>query len=174
MKMFIPLIPKDINAGIVIVQHMPCTFTGLLAEQLNDKSEIEVREAKDFDIIKPGLALIAAGGYHMVVKPSSASQFVVTLNKNAPENNCRPSADVLFRSVAQYYEEKAVGVILTGMGCDGMLGLKAMKEKGSPIIAQDEKSCVVWGMPRSVSEAGLADSVVDIKNIYNEICRYML
>lgn len=167
-------IPKSFNAGILIVQHMPAIFTEKLAHYLNEKSEIEVREAKEGDIIRSRLALIAPGGFHMVVKKSLQNGYAVSLNQDPPENHCRPSADVLFRSVAQYFKNKAIGVILTGMGQDGFLGLKLMKEHGAPIIAQDKASCVVWGMPRFVVEAGLADSEVDIRDVAEEIGNYML
>ncbi|MGR3319771.1 MAG: protein-glutamate methylesterase/protein-glutamine glutaminase [Candidatus Anammoxibacter sp.] len=170
----IPRIPKSFRAGILIVQHMPPVFTQKLANHLNDLSKIEVREAKDGDIIKAGLALIAPGGSHMVVKKTIVNEGVVSLNKDMPENHCRPSADVLFRSVAEHYRNKAIGVILTGMGQDGFLGLQVMKDEGAPIIAQNKESCVVWGMPRSVVEAGLQDSEVDIKQIAYEINEYML
>ncbi|MGR3317281.1 MAG: CheB methylesterase domain-containing protein [Candidatus Anammoxibacter sp.] len=153
---------------------MPPVFTEKLASHLNKASEIEVREARDGDVVTSRLALIAPGGFHMVVKKSAAGKYVVSLNQDPPENHCRPSADVLFRSVAKYCKNKAIGVILTGMGQDGFLGMKDMKEEGIPIIAQDKASCVVWGMPRFVVEAGLADSEVDIKKVADEIGEYML
>lgn len=170
----IPTIPEDFNACILIAQHMPPVFTLHFAERLNELSNIEVREAKDYDKIRPGLVLIAPGGYHMFVKESASQGYVVSLNKNAPENNCRPSADVLFRSVALHYKENAIGVIMTGMGQDGFLGLQEMKKNNAPVIAQNKNSCVVWGMPRAVVEAGLADSEVDLNDIVNEINRYMI
>ncbi len=171
---FIPMLPKNINAGILITQHMPAVFTRKLAENLDSKSNIEVREAVEGDVIAPGLALIAPGGFHMVVKKSSMGENVVALNQDPPENHCRPSADVMFRSIAEIYKNRAIGVILTGMGQDGFLGMQVMKEQGSPIIAQNKESCVVWGMPRFVVEAGLADSEVDIKDVAEELRKYMI
>ncbi len=170
----IPKIPANFKAAILIVQHMPPVFTSKLADHLNAVSKIEVREAKSGDVIKPGVALIAPGGFHMEVKSSLSDGFVVGLNQDAPENHCRPSVDVLFRSVAKYYKSKAIGVVLTGMGQDGFEGVKVMKKEGAPIITQNKASCVVWGMPRFIVEAGLEDSDVDIKKVVDEIAEYML
>lgn len=169
----IPKIPANIKAGILIVQHMPPVFTCKLAEHLDAISKIEVREAEEGDLITPGVALIAPGGYHMVVKKNAAQKLIVSLNQDSPENHCRPSVDVLFRSVAEHYKSKAIGIILTGMGQDGFEGVKVMKEHGAPIIAQDKASCVVWGMPRFIVEAELEDSEVDIKRVADEIGEYM-
>ena len=174
LKEVITRIPKDIKSAILIVQHMPPVFTDKLAQHLNKLSQIEVREAKEGDTLENGLALIAPGGHHMVVKKSATGNYTISLNQDPPENHCRPSADVLFRSVAQHFKGKTVGVILTGMGSDGCKGLTVMKEHGTPIIAQDKDSCVVWGMPRCVVEAGLADAEVDIKGIANKINQYIL
>ncbi len=174
LKEVITRIPKDIKSAILIVQHMPPVFTDKLAQHLNKLAEIEVREAKDGDTIKNGLALIAPGGYHMAVKKSVSNNYTISLNQDPPENHCKPSADVLFRSVAQHFKNKTVGVILTGMGSDGCEGLKVMKKHGTPIIAQDRDSCVVWGMPRCAVEAGLVDAEVDIKGIADKIKQYIL
>ena len=174
LKEVITRIPKDIKSAILIVQHMPPVFTDKLAQHLDKLSQIEVREAKEGDVLKNGLALIAPGGNHMTVKKSPAGKYTISLNQNPPENHCRPSADVMFRSVAQHFKNKTVGVILTGMGNDGCAGLEVMKGHGTPIIAQDKNSCVVWGMPRCVVEAGLADAEVDIKDIAGKINQYIL
>ena len=168
----IPKFPKAINSAILIVQHMPPIFTEKLAQHLNAKSEVEVREGKEGDAVEPGVALIAPGGYHMVVKKTPEGKMVISLNQNAMENHCRPSVDVLFRSVAEHYGPKSVGIILTGMGRDGFEGVKLMKEKGAPIIAQNKETCVVWGMPRFVVEAGLAASEVPISMVAQEVSQF--
>ncbi len=110
----------------------------------------------------------------MVVKRTAGGKFGISLNQNALENHCRPSVDVLFRSVAEHYGSKAIGIILTGMGRDGFEGVKLMKEKGAPIIAQNKETCVVWGMPRFVVEAGLADSEVPVTMVAQEIKQYLI
>jgi two-component system chemotaxis response regulator CheB len=145
--------------GMVIVQHMPENFTRSFAGHLNEKCEIEVKEAANGDTVTPGKALIAPGNYHMLLKRSGTTYFVEV--KSGPlVSRHRPSVDVLFRSVAQYAGRNSVGVIMTGMGGDGAEGLKLMHDGGSQTIAQDESSCVVFGMPREAIKLGAADHVV--------------
>ncbi len=150
--------------GMVIVQHMPETFTRSFAERLNGICAMEVKEAVTGDRVIPGRALIAPGNYHMLLRRSGAVYQVQV--KNGPlVCRQRPSVDVLFKSVAQYAGQNAVGVILTGMGNDGASGLKLMNDNGAVTIAQDEASCVVFGMPKSAIEMGAADHVVSLGNI---------
>ncbi len=152
------------SPGIVIVQHMPPKFTQSFAERLNELCQLEVREAKDGDAIIPGTALIAPGNYHMVLKRSGARYFVEI--KDGPLV-CyqRPSVDVLFHSVAKYAGPNAIGVIMTGMGKDGASGLLAMKKAGAKTIAQDEETCVVFGMPKEAIKLGAVDYVVPLQEI---------
>jgi two-component system chemotaxis response regulator CheB len=147
--------------GLVIVQHMPEHFTRAFADRLNDLCAIDVKEAADGDGVVPGRALIAPGNYHMLLRRSGAAYFVQV--KNGPlVCRHRPSVDVLFKSVARYAGRNAVGVILTGMGADGSQGLRNMKDNGAETIAQDEASCIVFGMPKEAIELGAADHVIPL------------
>ncbi len=156
---FPPQIP-----GIVIVQHMPPGFTASWAERLDNLCAIHVREAKDRDIIVPGLALIAPGGYHMLVR-SSGTRYVVEVKNGPPVNRHRPSFDVLFQSTAASAGRNAVGVLLTGMGADGARGLLEMSKAGARTLAQDEASSVVFGMPRVAIELGAVDKAVSLEDM---------
>ncbi|SFM50458.1 protein-glutamate methylesterase/protein-glutamine glutaminase [Thermodesulforhabdus norvegica] len=158
--------------GIVIVQHMPPKFTTSFAERLNDLCQIEVREAKDGDAVVPGLALIAPGNFHMVLKRSGA-RYYVEIKDGPMVCYQRPSVDVLFFSVARYAGSNAVGVLMTGMGKDGAQGLLAMKQAGARTIAQDEESCVVFGMPKEAIKLGAADYVVPLPKIPETIFKLL-
>ncbi|WP_292934754.1 chemotaxis response regulator protein-glutamate methylesterase [Noviherbaspirillum sp.] len=153
-----------VSPGIVIVQHMPEKFTASFAERLDGLCAIEVREAKTGDRVTPGLALIAPGGRHMLLKRSGA-QYHVDIVDGPLVNRHRPSVDVLFRSVAKCAGRNAVGVIMTGMGDDGARGLKEMHDAGSYTVAQDEASCVVYGMPREAVKLGAVASSVPLSGI---------
>jgi two-component system chemotaxis response regulator CheB len=164
----VPKFPEKIGIPIVIVQHMPPIFTKQLAERLDSKSKLTVVEAKDNEPVKPDHVYIAPGNYHMEVKEKGMGR-VISLNQGPAENSCRPAVDVLFRSVAAVYNKKSVGIILTGMGKDGYLGSKIMKENGAYIIAQDQESCVVWGMPRFIVEGNLADEIASLNDMTDTI-----
>jgi two-component system chemotaxis response regulator CheB len=153
-----------VSPGIVIVQHMPEKFTGAFAARLNNICEIEVLEAKHGDRIIPGRALIAPGGKHLAVKMSGA-QYHVEIQDGPPVNRHKPSVDVLFRSVAKYAGKNALGIIMTGMGDDGARGLKEMFDAGARTVAQDEQSCVVFGMPKEAIKMGAAEKVVPLSAI---------
>jgi len=154
--------------GIVIVQHMPPKFTTAFAERLNTICHINVREAQDGDGVIPGLALIAPGNFHMLLRRSGARYYVEV--KDGPRvHHQRPAVDVLFRSTAKYAGANAIGVILTGMGADGALGLLEMKQAGAPTIAQNEQSCVVYGMPKEAVKLGAVDAILDIERIGPQI-----
>ena len=159
------LTKMPVNApGILVVQHMPAHFTSSFAERLDDLSAITVKEAKDGDSLVNGTALIAPGNFHMLLKRSGARYYVQV--KTGPlVHHQRPAADVLFRSVANYAGRNAVGIILTGMGADGALGLLKMREAGARTVAQDEKSCIVFGMPKEAIKLGAAEKVVPLGNI---------
>ncbi len=165
-----PLIPKDCPVPIVIVQHMPPVFTKCLAERLSAKAQIPVHEGQPGDVLVPGQAWIAPGDYHMVVE-RRGTQVVLATNQDPPENSCRPAVDVLFRSVAKVYGCAVLAAVLTGMGQDGMRGAEVIREAGGYVMAQDEASSVVWGMPGAVVQAGLAHSVVPLQQISSEIMR---
>ncbi|MCS6296479.1 MAG: chemotaxis response regulator protein-glutamate methylesterase [Nitrospira sp.] len=149
---------------ILITQHMPERFTKTWADRMNQLCRISVKEAEDGDSVLPGHALVAPGNYHMTLVRSGA-RYSVRINQNEPVNRHRPSVDVMFDSVAQYAGGNAVGVILTGMGGDGAKGLLRMKEAGAYTIAQDEASCVVFGMPKEAIKLGAADAVRPLGDI---------
>lgn len=171
IKHVLERMPAD-APGILITQHMPEKFTRSFADRLNNLCHIEVREAKDGDSIIPGLALIAPGNYHMILRRSGARYFVET-HQDPPVNGHRPSVDVLFESVAKYAGGNAVGVIMTGMGGDGAKGLLTMKENGARTIAQDEETCVVFGMPKEAIRIGAAERVAPLTKIPEEIFRLL-
>ena len=156
------------SPGILIVQHMPPHFTRTFAERLNQLCQIEVREAKDGDSVLQGQALVAPGNFHMLLRRSGA-KYYVTVKDGPRVHHQRPAVDVLFNSVAQYAGSNALGVLLTGMGADGAKGLLQMKEAGGRTIAQDEQSCVVFGMPKEAIKLGAADAIVPLEFISREI-----
>jgi two-component system chemotaxis response regulator CheB len=156
--------------GIIIVQHMPEKFTASFAARLNSVCEIEVREAQNNDRVMPGLALIAPGGKHMLLKRSGAYYHVEV--KDGPlVNRHRPSVDVLFRSVAKFAGKNATGIIMTGMGDDGARGMKEMHDGGAPTIAQDEESCVVFGMPKEAIKLGGVDRIMSLHDLPRAILK---
>jgi two-component system chemotaxis response regulator CheB len=148
-------LPADFPAAVIIVQHMPATFTGVLAAQLDRQVPFKVKEAEVGDRLQPGLVLVAPGGYHLLLRPDSQ----VELNQGPEIEGHRPSIDVTMQSVAQLYGARAKGVVLTGMGNDGSLGLVSIRAKGGKTFAQDADSCVVNGMPRRAIEKGIVDHV---------------
>ncbi len=156
------------SPGTVIVQHMPESFTTSFAERLNKTCEMEVREASNNDHVVPGVALIAPGNYHMLLRRSGAN-YVVEIKDGPQVHYQRPAVDVLFQSVAKNAGKNAVGVLLTGMGSDGAKGLLAMNQNGAYTMAQDEDSCIVFGMPREAIKIGAANKVVPLHNMTNEI-----
>ncbi|MGR7920118.1 protein-glutamate methylesterase/protein-glutamine glutaminase [Zobellella sp. An-6] len=157
--------------GLVIVQHMPEKFTASFAARLNQLCRLEVREARHQDRVLPGLALIAPGGRHMQLRRSGAYYQVEVLD-GPPVNRHKPSVDVLFRSVAKFAGKNATGIIMTGMGDDGARGLKEMAQAGAETLAQDEASCVVFGMPREAIALGAVERVVSLERIPAEIMRH--
>jgi two-component system, chemotaxis family, protein-glutamate methylesterase/glutaminase len=163
LRDFLEPLPAD-SPGIVIVQHMPEKFTHSFAERLNSLCSVRVKEAADGDRILPGHALVAAGNYHMEAYRSGA-EYRVRVFSGEPVNRHRPSVDVLFDSCAKHIGANAVGVIMTGMGADGARGLLAMREAGARTIAQDEASCVVFGMPREAIALGAAAEILPLRDI---------
>lgn len=166
-------IPKDLQATYLIVQHMPAGFTKTLAERINASADIKVKEAEDGDVLQCGMAYIAPGGYHMIVE--NHKKPTVRLTSLPPQKGHRPSVNMLLDSLAKMnIQKKILGVIMTGMGSDGLEGFMTLKEKYNiSIIAQDELSCVVYGMPRAVVEAGIANKIVPLDEIANEIIRFV-
>lgn len=172
LAQLMPLLPSNLGVPILIVQHMPPMFTMSLAKSLNAKCSLEVKEAEDGEPIRSNVVLIAPGGRQMKISAAvDGKSRVVRITDDPPENNCKPSVDYLFRSVAHYYVGRATGVIMTGMGSDGFHGLELMKNNGSTIIAQNGETCVVYGMPKGPIEAGIADIIAPLNLIADEICR---
>jgi two-component system chemotaxis response regulator CheB len=169
LRVLLESLPAD-APGIVIVQHMPEHFTRAFADRINLLTRITVKEAEGNDTVIPGRALIAPGNHHLLLKRSGARYFVET--KDGPlVSRHRPSVDVLFRSTARYAGKNAIGVIMTGMGDDGAKGMREMKNAGAFNIAQDEKSCIVFGMPNEAIKLGGVDTVVSLELIVREILR---
>jgi two-component system chemotaxis response regulator CheB len=164
----LPALPANFPVPIVLVQHMPQNFTKLLADRLNTKSELTIKECEDGDILQPSHVYIAPGDYHMYVEQKKDD--VVALTNQAPqENSCRPAVDVLFRSVAKVFGRNALAVVLTGMGQDGMHGAQHIQSRGGQVIVQDEASSVVWGMPGFVVKSNSADAILPLDKIAGEI-----
>jgi two-component system chemotaxis response regulator CheB len=163
IKQFLEGLPTN-APGVVIVQHMPENFTKAFADRLNDICSIQVKEAEDGDLIRPGLALVAPGNQHMLVK-RRGMQYYVELNNGPLVNRHRPSVDVLFRSAAIYAGKNCIGVLMTGMGDDGAKGLLEIREAGGRTIAQDEHSCVVFGMPKEAIQLNAAEQVLPLQDI---------
>ena len=164
----LPALPADFPVPIVLVQHMPPGFTANLANNLDQRCRLRVREAVEGDALAAGLVLIAPGDYHMALQRRAAGVHA-TLHQGPPENFCRPAVDVLFRSVAEVFGGNVMCLVLTGMGQDGMLGAEVIGAAGGLVLAQDEASSVVWGMPGAVVRAGLADAVLPLKELAGEI-----
>jgi two-component system, chemotaxis family, protein-glutamate methylesterase/glutaminase len=163
-------LPANLPVPILIVQHMPPMFTRLLAERLTAQFHVPVQEGCSNTVLQPGHAWIAPGDHHMIVVRDGLKVRML-LHQDPPQNSCRPAVDVTLRSVAQVYGASSLAVILTGMGQDGLRGCEAIREAGGQILAQDEATSVVWGMPGYVARAGLADRVLPISIIGDEIVR---
>lgn len=165
----LPKLPADFPAAIIIVQHMPKTFTKPFADRMNQICPLEVKEAVDGEEVRAGVVLIAPGGQQFRVKKKSITTNIVSLSPNYEQHLHAPAADIMLQSVAALYRERGIGVILTGMGHDGLEGMKAIKASNGRTIAQDEKTCIVYGMPKAVVDAGCADKVVPLPHIVGEV-----
>jgi len=166
----LPALPASFPVPIVIVQHMPPVFTRMLANRLDGRSAVKVIEAEGGEVLGPGRVHIAAGGRHLTLARQGTS-VVTVANDDPPENSCRPAVDVLFRSVAALYGSGALAVVLTGMGQDGLRGAEVIRAAGGQVVAQDEATSVVWGMPGFVARAGLADAVLPLDAMANDLGR---
>jgi len=169
LELLLPKIPASFPLPILIVQHMPRLFTGLLAERLNGLCPLRVREAAPDNRPEPGVVDIARGDWHLEL----TRDMRLRLNQNPPENFCRPSVDVLFRTAAQVCAGRLLGVVLTGMGSDGLAGSRAIRSAGGCVLAQDGATSVVWGMPGAVANAGLANKILPVDAIPAEILRFV-
>ena len=169
----LPAIPGDIGLPILIVQHMPPIFTKSLANSLATKCAVRVREAIHGESPEPNTVYIAPGGRQMRVGSDADNRQILEMTDDPPENNCRPAVDYLFRSAASRYPGRSMAIILTGMGSDGTLGLRLLKRHGCFVIAQDEASCVVYGMPKAAAEAGVVDEILPLKSIASRITAFV-
>ncbi len=163
-------LPKDFPAAILIAQHMPAAFTPSFAKRLNELSPLEVKEAESFDKIKEGHVFIAPGGKHLKIK-QKGGWIEVIVSEEPKDAIYKPSASILLESIAKEVGRRGLGVILTGMGSDGLEGAKLLKEKGGRVIAQSKETCVVYGMPKAVVEAGIADEIVDLQEMPTAIVK---
>ncbi len=160
----------DMSAPIVIAQHMPALFTKILAEHLAKASGLPCKEVEQGERLQAGHVYVAPGDFHFTVRRDAAG-FYAALDQSPPINFCRPAVDPLFQSVAEVTRGQALGVILTGMGHDGREGVRALRAAGGTILAQDEATSIVWGMPGAVAEAGLADHILPLSDIGSDIVR---
>lgn len=166
----LPQLPESFPVPIVIVQHMPPVFTQHLATRLNQISPLQVKEAKAGDVLLPASVWIAPGDFHLTLR-RTGNQIVAATDQGTPENSCRPAVDVLFRSCAQLFGTGVLAVVLTGMGQDGLRGCEVVRQAGGRVFVQDQATSVVWGMPGSVSQAGLAHQTLPLFQIPSEILR---
>lgn len=159
-------LPASFPAPLILVQHMPASFTQAFAERLNQSCQIQVRQAEDGDLLRPGLALLAPGGKQMMVE-NRGGQGRIRILPGDDRLNYKPSVDVTFGSLARSFPGKTLGIVLTGMGADGREGCRMMKQSGSIVWSQDEKSSVIYGMPMAVAKAGLSDEILSL----NDVCQ---
>ena len=170
LQQVIPRLPANLDAPVLIVQHMPKGFTATLAERLNSLSQMKVVEAQDGDVLEKGCVYVAMGGRHMNVHTSSAGRYTIRYSDEPTREGVRPCANYMYESLANSQFDNIVCVVMTGMGADGTVGIKNLEEKKKVhVIAQDQESCVVFGMPKSVIGAGLSDQVVSLDQIAQEI-----
>jgi two-component system, chemotaxis family, protein-glutamate methylesterase/glutaminase len=162
LKYLVPRLPADFPVPIAIVLHMPMGYTELFARSLNEVSSLEVREAAAGDVLRPGLVLLAPAGHHLSLQRQANGDVVAHLDLEPRDTPHRPAVDVLFKSAAELFGERALGIVMTGMGSDGQQGAAWIKAQGGQIFAEAEESCVVYGMPRSVVEAGLCDKIIPL------------
>jgi two-component system chemotaxis response regulator CheB len=173
LDVLLPALPAKLSLPVLIVQHMPELFTRFLAERLNQVCNLPVREATEGEAVRTGVICIARGDWHMEVLPATrvGSPPFLHLSQGALENHCRPAVDVLFRSASAVYGAGVLAVVLTGMGSDGLAGCRILREQGATVLAQDQATSAVWGMPGSVAQAGLAHRVLPLNAIAPEILR---
>jgi two-component system, chemotaxis family, protein-glutamate methylesterase/glutaminase len=164
----IPELAAEFPLPVAVVQHMPPLFTRFLAERLAANSRVAVREGEEGGVLEPGVVWIAPGNYHMYLR-RDGDLIRVGLNQDDPENSCRPAVDPLFRSAAELFGHRALALVLTGMGHDGLRGAEQIRQAGGQVLAQDEATSVVWGMPGAIAGAGLADQILPLERIATEL-----
>lgn len=169
LRLIIPQLPKDFPVPVAIVLHMPVGYTALYAEKLNEISRLEVLEAREGLEFKPGRVIVAQAGKHLTFSQSGSKTYLAHLDARPIDTLHRPAVDVLFKSAAETFDKRVLGIVLTGMGSDGREGCMWIKSKGGKILTEAEETCVVYGMPRSVDEAGLSDKSVPIYHLIQTI-----
>ncbi len=174
LEVLLPALPAEFPLPVLIVQHMPEVFTRLMAERLNARCALRVHEASEGEPISRGRIAIARGNWHLEALPSATASAAPTLHlhQGPPENHCRPAVDVLFRSAAKTFGPAVLAVVLTGMGSDGLIGARMIRQRGGSILAQDQATSTVWGMPGAVAGAGLADKIVSLDAMASEIVKF--
>ena len=173
LRTVIPLLPADLPVPVFIVQHIPSQYTASLAERLDGMSPLRVREATDGMVVEPGVVLLAPGSRHLGVERRGERVFCV-LDDGPKRRGCRPSVDHMIESAAQVYGGRVLAAVLTGMGCDGLDGCRELKRRGGTVLAQSAAGCVVYGMPKAVSDAGLVDEVVPLEQMASRITAWLL
>jgi len=173
LRTVIPLLPADLPVPVFIVQHIPSQYTASLAERLDGMSPLRVREATDGMVVEPGQVLLAAGSRHLGVE-RRGERVVCVLDDGPKRCGCRPSVDHMIESAAQLYGGRVLAAVLTGMGCDGLDGCRELKRRGGTVLAQSAAGCVVYGMPKAVSDAGLVDEVVPLEQMASRITAWLL
>lgn len=163
-------LPENFSKPIIMIQHMPATFTPAFAKRLDQMCKISVKEAEDGDQLKPGLALLAPGGKQMLIE-GRAGNAVIRIIESEPSLTYKPSVDITFRSINNIFPGKTLAIVLTGMGADGREGARILKSQGSEVWAQDEESCVVYGMPAAIVDSGLADNILNINDFSQAILK---
>jgi len=171
LEKVLPPLPGNYPGAVLVVQHMPVGFTSSLAQRMNQQCAMAVKEAEEDDMILPGNVYIAPGGYHLTIK-RAMNRYSVVLRKNPTDVPHRPSVDVMMKSIADVWPGMILGIIMTGMGNDGSEGIQAIKEKGGAILAQNEETCVVYGMPRAAYLTGCVDRMLPLNQIAVEICNF--
>ena len=172
LQAIIPLLPKNMNAGMVLVQHMPKGFTRTLSARLNSMSQVNVKEAEDGDIVEKGCVYIAPGGYQMKLKQIAGDKYRIEITDDPPRDSLKPCANIMYESLISTKVDEIVCVVLTGMGADGTEGIGALKKSNKIyVIAQDEETSVVYGMPKAIAKAGLTNEIVPMQEIANTIIK---
>ena len=171
LQRIITALPADFPLPIVLIQHMPAAFTGAFAQRLNTLAKIEVREAKDNDVLRPGVAYLAPGGKQMLIEGSERDARLRIKEDDSPRITFKPSVDITFATAAKSYGDKVLAIVLTGMGADGREGARLLKHAGARIWAQDEASCVVYGMPQAIAAAGLMDMEVSLNDVASRLIK---
>jgi two-component system, chemotaxis family, protein-glutamate methylesterase/glutaminase len=171
LEMMLPMLPRDLPVPVLIVQHMPRLFTGALAARLDSRCALRVREAFEGAVLTPGTVWLAPGDVHMEVERAGAEEVRVSLHSEQPVNYCRPSVDYLFNSAAAVYGRGTLAAVMTGMGADGLAGARRVHDAGGTVLAQDQESSVVWGMPGRVTQAGIASATLPLLSLGEELTR---